>query len=196
MLSNVRRYETFKIKEILTLIKLEYSKNKRIKLGGKLVNIGSIRLKTFKNDGTVCKICGLKASFFALEQCNGQTTFHLNLYGKNEFGAEVLFNSDHIIPKSHCGDKSSLSNRQTLCEKCNSEKSDRLEVIDETGIHFKDCKEVFNKKINFKLDLINKILKEFDIDNCNIKLDFKNCFECSMFKCCYYINEIKEILED
>jgi len=44
--------------------------------------------------------------------------FHLNLYGFDENGEEVLMTRDHIIPVSR-GGKNHLSNYQVYCWKCN-----------------------------------------------------------------------------
>ena len=47
------------------------------------------------------------------------------MYGVKN-GEEVLFTKDHIIPKSK-GGKNHISNYQTMCEPCNSEKGNNDE---------------------------------------------------------------------
>ena len=49
------------------------------------------------------------------------------LYAVNENGIEVLMTKDHIIPVSK-GGKNILSNYQTMCELCNLEKGNNMEV--------------------------------------------------------------------
>lgn len=53
-------------------------------------------------------------------------SFHLNLYAIDENGKEVLMTKDHIIPKSK-GGADDISNYQTMCERCNEAKGNRLE---------------------------------------------------------------------
>jgi 5-methylcytosine-specific restriction endonuclease McrA len=96
---------------------------KKINIGPVSVNCASIRLQTFKKD-TVCVSCGIQGEFFWLER-NGNPQYHLNLYGLNEYGHEVLMTKDHIIPKSK-GGSNGLHNMQTMCTKCNLKKADKL----------------------------------------------------------------------
>ena len=101
---------------------------------GYKVNPKSLRYQTFNKD-LACANCGIKGRFLALERClsdkggnegekEGQG-FHLNLYGIDEMGREVLMTKDHIIPKSK-GGPDSLDNLQTMCTYCNEEKGDKL----------------------------------------------------------------------
>ncbi len=98
----------------------------RSRIGGFEVNTKSMRLKTFTYKGTTCACCGLQASFFALER--GTATAegsrpHLNLWGVNEEGEEVLFTQDHIKPLAKRG-QDTLANSQTMCGPCNWAKKD------------------------------------------------------------------------
>ena len=88
------------------------------------VKMDSLRYQTFAKKGTVCAFCSLEGTFFALEKHNkGQKSdrWHLNLYGINEFGQEVLFTKDHIIPTAR-GGKNCLNNLQPSCYPCNNKK--------------------------------------------------------------------------
>lgn len=90
-----------------------------------VVTMGSHRYQMFAIKGTDCVECGLKGKFFALERgldCS-PLKFHLNLYGINEHGDEIMITKDHIIPRSK-GGKNVLSNYKPLCIMCNQQKAD------------------------------------------------------------------------
>lgn len=93
---------------------------------GETIKANSQRYIVFKEKGCTCVKCGLTASYFALERHENQERFHLNLYGVNEHGNEVLFTKDHIMPKAHDG-ASKIVNYQTMCIICNNEKADSIE---------------------------------------------------------------------
>jgi hypothetical protein len=105
------------ISEVLPLIK---KSNKRAIVGGEYVKVNSLRLRTFTKS-TVCKCCGLEASYFAVERDTGQETYHLNLYGIRD-GKEVLFTHDHTLARSLGGDDK-IHNTTTMCNECNFKKS-------------------------------------------------------------------------
>lgn len=93
------------------------------------VGVTSTRMRTFgrayKNAGTLqCVSCGLKASFFSVDTfANGnQTTPHLNLFGVNKDGHDVLFTHDHVLARG-LGGVDNLSNTQVMCSPCNNRKS-------------------------------------------------------------------------
>ena len=111
-------------------------------IDGKVVSIPvtmeSHRYQLFLEKGTVCKKCGLKGTFFALEKHRSEgevdtkkstwstsDKYHFNLYGIAKNGDQVMLTKDHIIPRSK-GGKNNLNNYQTLCIKCNSKKSDSV----------------------------------------------------------------------
>ena len=102
------------------------SAGKYIKLQGQRIKALSSRYRLFKTKGTVCVECGLEASYFKLERFPCDKTFHLNLYGIDHLGDEVLFTKDHIIPKA-VGGPNKLSNYQTMCSPCNAHKADKHE---------------------------------------------------------------------
>ena len=95
---------------------------------GLMVKMGSQRYEVFKEKGLKCVDCGIVGSFFALEKFRLQENnrHHFNLYAIDGEGLEVLMTKDHIIPISK-GGKNILSNYQTMCEKCNSRKGDKIE---------------------------------------------------------------------
>ena len=106
-----------------------YSRRKTfIDFHGTEIKANSQRYVVFKEKGCTCVKCGLTASYFALEQHEKQDRFHLNLYGVNEQGQEILFTKDHIQPKSKDG-ASTYVNYQTMCFICNNDKADNIEEI-------------------------------------------------------------------
>lgn len=123
---NMERYATFPLDEILPQIldNLPYYQRKQAEKSasfehdGHVVRLSSLRLRTFKQHGVVCFGCGVEGSFFAMERHGDQSTYHLNLYGIDKDGDEVLFTKDHIIPRSK-GGRDVLWNMRTLCKMCN-----------------------------------------------------------------------------
>lgn len=99
---------------------------KRRLIRGDMVKLSkSLRLRTFYHKGTTCVECGLKASYFVKEKSVMEEPWHLNLYGIDEDGKEVLFTHDHIMPKSK-GGRDILDNTQTMCCHCNWAKGDKV----------------------------------------------------------------------
>jgi len=107
-------------------------------ISGVQVKLTSQRYEVFKRNLT-CVKCGLKGAFFAIERQKKEDTdkYHLNLYGIDKDGNEVLMTKDHIVPKAHNG-KNHISNYQTMCIKCNMEKgheiSDFVELLEKANI--------------------------------------------------------------
>ena len=89
-----------------------------IVVAGYTVKANTAKLRTFRADGTQCRICGMSATFYAIEREDQNEKCTLNLYGIDDRGVEISFNSDHIVPKS-VGGKNALYNRQTTCQVCN-----------------------------------------------------------------------------
>ena len=91
------------------------------------VPMGSHRYELFATKGIKCVECGIEGSYFALEKDIADSTskYHLNLYGIDEGGNEVMITKDHILPKSK-GGENRLSNYQPMCYKCNQKKADRI----------------------------------------------------------------------
>jgi 5-methylcytosine-specific restriction endonuclease McrA len=138
------RYGTFNIHEVLKRVINEprITIKKRLKntkaykqlvqanFKDYLVKMDSLRYQLFKQKGTTCVKCGLKASYFALESHKSDTmgkdtpSCHFNLYGVLN-GREVLFTKDHILPKSK-GGKNTLENMQPMCLICNNLKGNNI----------------------------------------------------------------------
>jgi hypothetical protein len=99
----------------------------KIELFGKQVKLFSkgTRLKTFFVRGTVCSSCGLKATHYAVERPaheTGDFPYHLNLWGIDGKGCDVLFTHDHTLARS-AGGADNISNTTTMCSPCNHAKS-------------------------------------------------------------------------
>jgi len=101
-------------------------KNKiKVELNGQTINISSLRLLTFKEKGVDCVACSTKGRFLALEKYIADRVYHINLYGLDAEGNEVLMTKDHILPKSK-GGPDTLENMQTMCSPCNFFKSNDI----------------------------------------------------------------------
>lgn len=114
-------------KNTATLDPRSREKPPKIELFGRPVKLFSdgMRLKTFYTHGTKCSACGLEAQFYAVErpvQMNDGHPYHLNLWGIDPNGGEVLFTHDHTLARS-AGGKDNLSNTTTMCSPCNFAKS-------------------------------------------------------------------------
>lgn len=94
----------------------------RVNIGKYYVNVSSLRLKSFFLHGTSCSCCENKASFFAVERNIGtDSPYHLNLYGIDKEGSEILFTHDHILARG-LGGTDTIDNTRTSCGPCNWEK--------------------------------------------------------------------------
>lgn len=133
-LQHYERHSTVDLNEVLGAIanapaaaaeqRVNFEKVRAV-FNGVRVKVNTLRLQTFHVKGTTCIACGLQASFFAIESNQPSTKdpqYHLNLYGVNEQGEEVLFTHDHTIARS-VGGADHLSNTQTMCTICNFNKS-------------------------------------------------------------------------
>ena len=111
----VYRYGVASIQEIMPFLGMP----RKLRILNQRVEVSSERLLTYKYKGMVCEYCGVRGAFFAVERNGGPP--HLNLYGYNKHGYEVLLTSDHIIPRSK-GGPDSISNRRCLCTICNRDR--------------------------------------------------------------------------
>lgn len=142
-------YKEFPREKILPLITED--KNARVKIGKFKVRVGSTRLQTLRKSQK-CAACGREGVVFRLERTRRaeglygrerhpeykyNQTPHFNLYAieyipikrgsKRKFRKYVLMTRDHIYPRSR-GGLDTVDNSQTLCERCNSKKSDKIDV--------------------------------------------------------------------
>lgn len=85
--------------------------------------MNSLRYQVFQRSCT-CAHCGVVGSVFLLQQNEGSSRAHFNLYAKTPEGL-VLMTKDHIHPKSK-GGKDKLDNLQTLCYECNKKKGNTV----------------------------------------------------------------------
>lgn len=104
----------------------------RVNIEEYYVNVSSLRLKNFLLHGISCSCCENKASFFAVERNTGTSSpYHLNLYGLDKDGAEILFTHDHILARA-LGGEDSLENTRTSCGPCNWKKGQLEHLIKES----------------------------------------------------------------
>ena len=87
------------------------------------VKMSSPRMVCFTHNLT-CVGCGTVGEVFLLELPRGSAIPHFNLYGRRN-GEWVQMTKDHIIPKSK-GGGNHQSNLQTMCDKCNGLKADKM----------------------------------------------------------------------
>lgn len=89
----------------------------------------SNRLLTYCHFGTDCCVpgCIVSGEYFAIEKAVNQKTsqYHLNLYGLDASGREVMMTSDHRLPKSQ-GGSNDIRNRQPMCSPHNTQKGNKL----------------------------------------------------------------------
>lgn len=135
LMKNIERLKTLPIKEVIDAIRLFKSNTqcitsietmkemrKRKLFNGEMIRLGSTRLQTFAIYGTHCITCHKKATHFAIERHKDNEAYHLNLYGFQDNGEELLFTHDHILARS-LGGADNTNNTQTMCTICNSNKS-------------------------------------------------------------------------
>lgn len=91
---------------------------------GHLIKVYSLRYFTFIKSLTCCT-CGITRLYFYKERTDLNSGYHLNLYGCDSNGDEVLMTKDHIIPVTKSG-KNHTSNLQTMCTNCNRIKDSML----------------------------------------------------------------------
>jgi len=108
---------------------VRFGAERREIVGGQMVKINTKTLRVFKLMGTRCAKCGLKASFFVIERTeySNYKVPVLRLYGLRN-GKKVQFTKDHIVPTALIsrGPKNDLLNLQTMCEPCNTTKSNSI----------------------------------------------------------------------
>ena len=125
----VNRKSIHTIEEIRELTKdvlFERDKQKaKVELDGDIIKGNSQRYQLFFSKGTKCVCCGIEGKYFAKEKHKKDKLYHLNLYGVDNDGHEILITKDHILPKSMNGNDN-LENYQTMCLVCNNLKGNKL----------------------------------------------------------------------
>lgn len=132
------RLGTVRFEQVLPAInsylKSPHVSPKFIELLGAKLKISGLRLRTFAERPLCCSnpACKSVPTHFSIERDKGnpldspsQRAYHLNLYGRNEDGNEVLFTHDHTLARG-LGGEDSIENTTTMCLPCNQKKS-RLE---------------------------------------------------------------------
>lgn len=103
----------------------------KIKIQGAIVRISGLRLRTFAESPLCCSNphCKNIPTHFAVERSMGNEAdsaktrpYHLNLYGRNARGDEVLFTHDHTLARA-LGGSDERSNTTTMCLPCNRRKA-------------------------------------------------------------------------
>lgn len=127
------RIGTLEMDKVFPLIEKHF--NNPLKLRAQIdnyyVNVSSLRLKSFLLHGVSCSCCENKAAFFAVERSTGtQSLYHLNLYGIDKDGAEILFTHDHILARG-LGGSDTIDNTRTSCGPCNWKKGQIEHLIKE-----------------------------------------------------------------
>ena len=121
---------------------------KRIDFYGDKIKPNSHRYQTFYYKGCTCVSCGLKASYFEKNKRSNDRNYHLNLYGVDENGNEVLFTKDHILPKSK-GGENHITNYQPMCEICNKKKLSKMSVKDKIHTTLSKPKSIKKLMVNY-----------------------------------------------
>ena len=87
------------------------------------ISMGSDRYQLFAEKGVKCVCCGVEGVFFAIEKHWNtlHEKYHLNLYGFDKNGKEIMITKDHIKAVSK-GGRNHINNYQTICTKCNLKK--------------------------------------------------------------------------
>lgn len=128
--NQLERKEIYSIEEVEEKVKDVLFEKKRnlskVDFDGDMIKGNSQRYQTFFTKGCRCVKCGIEGKYFVKEKHLKDISFHLNLYAIDESGKEVMMTKDHIIPKSK-GGANDISNYQTMCERCNEAKGNRLE---------------------------------------------------------------------
>ena len=126
-IKELKRRGKYSITETFEYIDASPLNGQKINFHGDEIHMRSPRLMNFRLHGVVCVECGMRGAFFAKEQFDGE--LHLNLYGFNKSGKEVMMTRDHIRPRSK-GGTNRMYNLQPMCFTCNNGKSDTWSVKD------------------------------------------------------------------
>jgi 5-methylcytosine-specific restriction endonuclease McrA len=128
------------------------------------------RLRVFNEKGVECVTCGRAGTVLAISRelathkrsvkrgTVGKT--HIDLY-TDDF---VLMTADHIIPKAICkefnwseAETEHISNKQPMCDPCNSKKSDKL-ISDYDMSLLRAEREKSNRDLKYGSELIRDMM--------------------------------------
>ena len=190
----VERKSKHSIESVFSFVEEHYDSNDRKKKAdfeGDMIKPYSLRYKTFMRKCTTCVCCGMEAQFFVKERhqshkpqkYNPNEPYHLNLYGVNEEGEEILFTKDHVLAKA-LGGKDNIDNMQTMCSVCNGLKADLTEEEwanydhsktkeenhrAQTYEQVKDRADRYGKKVFVALTLDNRLFISTNMKNAQRK---------------------------
>ena len=116
----LQRINTYTISEVFDYMDAAPKSGIQVNFHGFMLSFRSTRMRNFRTNGIKCTNCNIQGAFFALERYR-KVTPHLNLYGFNRKGENILMTRDHIRPKSK-GGPNNLYNAQTMCVDCNCRK--------------------------------------------------------------------------
>lgn len=119
---SLKRKGKYSITEVFEYLNASPRNGQKINFHGDMIHIRVPRMLVFRYHGIKCVRCGMLGAFFAKEQY-GENEPHLNLYGFDKYGDEILMNKDHIKPKSK-GGINHLYNMLPMCSVCNNNKAD------------------------------------------------------------------------
>lgn len=115
--------------ELALIQKAIQSGEEEADIHGYVVSLKGVRLETLGNQPLCCSNpeCTHKPAFFAIEKFHSSkaglySQYHLNLYGIDEKGREVLFTHDHTLARG-LGGPDSVENTTMMCLPCNTQKS-------------------------------------------------------------------------
>jgi len=100
-------------------------KARRVQVGSHEVHVTSLRLRVFLLKGTKCYICGTQATHFSIDKFRLKSQNeapHMNMWGVNPDGTDLLFTHDHVLARGH-GGKDKIENAETCCTTCNGHKA-------------------------------------------------------------------------
>jgi hypothetical protein len=128
MQSGAKRKGKYSISEVFEHVDASPKNGQLVDFYGDKMHMRSTNILNFRIHGLSCISCDVRGAFFAKEK-HGEGTLHLNLYGFDKQGHEILMTKDHIRPKNR-GGTNNLYNLQPMCVKCNNKKSDTWSLLD------------------------------------------------------------------
>ena len=151
------RLKYISVENMVEIYQKSKTKSKCV-IDGNLVHISQPKLELFKlnftKNGGVCKceLCGVEASYAVVEKHPSHSRYHFQMYTVcKDTKNEILFNIDHIIPKS-VGGGDDIDNYQLTCDVCNRTKADNYHT--KYDIMFDFSLKSFPQKLSNLLTLL------------------------------------------